>query len=198
MRRVPWTGSPVTDYVEAEAFEQLLDEAGVRAAEFSGRMKVGDVLHDPPEGLMPALVLLARRVPGGQSVSAVALHPPAARRRRGARRGRRRRRRRHGQDDARDRSACARRSSSGPTERVLVVTYTEVGPARGARPAPGAGAARWLRRPAAAGRHDPCARGAAAPAECIWKPGCPRSCGGPDEAEVCRALRGRLRRCDRL
>ena len=41
------------DYVEAEAFEQLLDEAGVRAAEFSGRMKVGDVLHDPPDGECP-------------------------------------------------------------------------------------------------------------------------------------------------
>jgi hypothetical protein len=41
------------DYVEPELFEQLLDEAGERAAEFSGRMKVGDVLHDPPDGECP-------------------------------------------------------------------------------------------------------------------------------------------------
>ena len=41
------------DFVEPELFEQLLDEAGERAAEFSGRMKVGDVLHDPPDGECP-------------------------------------------------------------------------------------------------------------------------------------------------
>ncbi len=41
------------DYVEPEVFEQLLVEAGDRAAEFSGRMKVGDVLHDPPDGECP-------------------------------------------------------------------------------------------------------------------------------------------------
>ena len=41
------------DYVEPEVFEALLDEAGERAAEFSGRMKAGDVLHDPPEGECP-------------------------------------------------------------------------------------------------------------------------------------------------
>jgi hypothetical protein len=41
------------DYVEPEVFEQLLDEAAERAADFSGRMKVGDVLHDPPEGECP-------------------------------------------------------------------------------------------------------------------------------------------------
>jgi ATP-dependent helicase/nuclease subunit B len=41
------------DYVEPEVFEQLLVEAGERAAEFSGRMKVGDVLHDPPDGECP-------------------------------------------------------------------------------------------------------------------------------------------------
>ena len=37
----------------ARLFEQLLDEAGERAAEFSGRMKVGDVEHDPPDGECP-------------------------------------------------------------------------------------------------------------------------------------------------
>jgi hypothetical protein len=41
------------DYVEPELFEQLLDEAAERAGEFAGRMKVGDVLHDPPEGECP-------------------------------------------------------------------------------------------------------------------------------------------------
>jgi hypothetical protein len=41
------------DYVEPELFEQLLDEAADRAADFSGRMKVGDVLHDPPDGECP-------------------------------------------------------------------------------------------------------------------------------------------------
>jgi hypothetical protein len=46
-------GFATHDYVEREAFEQLLDEAGERAAEFSGRMKVGDVLHDPPDGECP-------------------------------------------------------------------------------------------------------------------------------------------------
>ena len=48
-----WRASPAHDYVEPELFEQLLDEAGERAAEFSGRMKVGDVLHDPPDGECP-------------------------------------------------------------------------------------------------------------------------------------------------
>jgi hypothetical protein len=46
-------GFATHDYVEREAFEQLLDEAGERAAEFSGRMQVGDVLHDPPDGECP-------------------------------------------------------------------------------------------------------------------------------------------------
>ena len=41
------------DYVEPELFDQLLDEAAERAGEFAGRMKVGDVLHDPPEGECP-------------------------------------------------------------------------------------------------------------------------------------------------
>jgi hypothetical protein len=41
------------DYVEPELFGQLLDEAADRAAEFSGRMKVGDVVHDPPDGECP-------------------------------------------------------------------------------------------------------------------------------------------------
>ena len=59
------------DYVEPELFEQLLDEAAERAGEFAGRMKVGDVLHDPPDGECPAVVPLARRLPGGEPVSAV-------------------------------------------------------------------------------------------------------------------------------
>ncbi|HET6174733.1 MAG TPA: PD-(D/E)XK nuclease family protein [Gaiellales bacterium] len=42
------------DYVEPELFQQLLEEAGERAAEFSGRMKVGDVVHDPPDGECPS------------------------------------------------------------------------------------------------------------------------------------------------
>ena len=46
-------GFAVRDYVEPEVFEQLLVEAGDRAAEFAGRMKVGDVLHDPPGGECP-------------------------------------------------------------------------------------------------------------------------------------------------
>jgi ATP-dependent helicase/DNAse subunit B len=46
-------GFAVHDYVEPELFEQLLEEAGERAAEFSGRMKVGDVVHDPPDGECP-------------------------------------------------------------------------------------------------------------------------------------------------
>jgi hypothetical protein len=46
-------GFATHDYGEPELFEQLLDEAGERAAEFSGRMKVGDVLHDPPDGECP-------------------------------------------------------------------------------------------------------------------------------------------------
>ena len=41
------------DYVEPELFEQLLDEAAERAGEFAGRMKVGDVVHDPPGGECP-------------------------------------------------------------------------------------------------------------------------------------------------
>jgi hypothetical protein len=46
-------GFATHDYVEPELFEQLLVEAGERAAEFSGRMKVGDVVHDPPDGECP-------------------------------------------------------------------------------------------------------------------------------------------------
>jgi RecB family exonuclease len=46
-------GFATHDYVEPELFEQLLDEAGERAAEFSGRMKAGDVVHDPPDGECP-------------------------------------------------------------------------------------------------------------------------------------------------
>ena len=46
-------GFAARDYVEPEQFEQLLDEAGERAAEFAGRMKLGDVLHDPPDGECP-------------------------------------------------------------------------------------------------------------------------------------------------
>jgi PD-(D/E)XK nuclease superfamily len=47
-------GFAVRDYVEPEVFGQLLDEAAERAGEFAGRMKVGDVLHDPPGGECPA------------------------------------------------------------------------------------------------------------------------------------------------
>ena len=41
------------DYVEAEAFEQLLDEAADRASAIAARMRSGDVLHDPPDGECP-------------------------------------------------------------------------------------------------------------------------------------------------
>jgi hypothetical protein len=41
------------DYVESESFQQLLDEAADRASAIAGRMRVGDVLHDPPDGECP-------------------------------------------------------------------------------------------------------------------------------------------------
>ena len=47
-------GFAVHDYVEPELFEQLLDEAAARATDFAGRMQVGDVLHDPPDGECPS------------------------------------------------------------------------------------------------------------------------------------------------
>ena len=41
------------DYVEPEVFEALIDEAVARAGEAAARMRVGDVLHDPPDGECP-------------------------------------------------------------------------------------------------------------------------------------------------
>jgi ATP-dependent helicase/DNAse subunit B len=41
------------DYVDAETFGQVLEEAGQLAAEFAGRMKAGDVQHDPAGGECP-------------------------------------------------------------------------------------------------------------------------------------------------
>ncbi|MDX6619101.1 MAG: ATP-dependent helicase/nuclease subunit, partial [Gaiellales bacterium] len=41
------------DYVEREVFEGLLDEAVAQAGEAASRMRVGDVVHDPPDGECP-------------------------------------------------------------------------------------------------------------------------------------------------
>jgi hypothetical protein len=41
------------DYVEREVYEGLLDEAVAQAGEAASRMRVGDVVHDPPDGECP-------------------------------------------------------------------------------------------------------------------------------------------------
>ena len=41
------------DYVEPEVFESLIEEAVAQAGEAASRMRVGDVVHDPPDGECP-------------------------------------------------------------------------------------------------------------------------------------------------